>query len=654
MNTNIGYMYDVSIVIVNYNVRDLVDNCISSIYSANNKNHKIEIFFVDNNSIDGSVKYIKEKYPEVKAISNDRNIGFSKANNIALKQASGKYILILNPDTVLEEGTFSKMIDFCEQNKDTGAVTSKLILSNGKLDSACKRSFPTFPVALPRIFGLSKLFPKSKIFGKYNLTYLDENKTYEVDSICGAFMFIPKEILDITGFFDEDYFMYGEDLDLCFKIKKNGFKVYYYPEVTTIHYKGESTRKTHLSYVNNFYGAMRIFIQKNFTGVPRILSLVAQFGIYNRSFFGYIKRILRILLFPLIDAVIIYLSLVASVYIRFNIFPNKGYLLIISIYVLIWLSLLTLFGLYNVKNHFSIKRTFNAIISGFFINSSITYFFNQYAYSREVILTSTVLSLLIMILWRGIVNISVFFKKKNIMLHKIDLLVVGDKELNQDIEEKLVSKYNVLFFNRIASKKTLSELEEIIQINNIKEVIFSGDYFSNQEILSLMWNFREKNLHFKILPTGKELILSKLHSNLEDISLIEIEYNINNKMNIFLKRVFDLSISLILLIVIYPFVFLYSILSRNRSSRNVSKLMLLPKVFIGKYSLVGIPLWLEAKNNEYLGKKGLTGLIQVNQYKGITGEELEIYSLFYAKNQSLMLDIEILLKTVFSIFKNIN
>jgi GT2 family glycosyltransferase len=654
MNTNIGYMYDVSIVIVNYNVRDLVDNCISSIYSANNKNHKIEIFFVDNNSIDGSVKYIKEKYPEVKAISNDRNIGFSKANNIALKQASGKYILILNPDTVLEEGTFSKMIDFCEQNKDTGAVTSKLILSNGKLDSACKRSFPTFPVALPRIFGLSKLFPKSKIFGKYNLTYLDENKTYEVDSICGAFMFIPKEILDITGFFDEDYFMYGEDLDLCFKIKKNGFKVYYYPEVTTIHYKGESTRKTHLSYVNNFYGAMRIFIQKNFTGVPRILSLVAQFGIYNRSFFGYIKRILRILLFPLIDAVIIYLSLVASVYIRFNIFPNKGYLLIISIYVLIWLSLLTLFGLYNVKNHFSIKRTFNAIISGFFINSSITYFFNQYAYSREVILTSTVLSLLIMILWRGIVNISVFFKKKNIMLHKIDLLVVGDKELNQDIEEKLVSKYNVLFFNRIASKKTLSELEEIIQINNIKEVIFSGDYFSNQEILSLMWNFREKNLHFKILPTGKELILSKLHSNLEDISLIEIEYNINNKINIFLKRVFDLSISLILLIVIYPFVFLYSILSRNRSSRNVSKLMLLPKVFIGKYSLVGIPLWLEAKNNEYLGKKGLTGLIQVNQYKGITGEELEIYSLFYAKNQSLMLDIEILLKTVFSIFKNIN
>jgi lipopolysaccharide/colanic/teichoic acid biosynthesis glycosyltransferase len=256
-----------------------------------------------------------------------------------------------------------------------------------------------------------------------------------------------------------------------------------------------------------------------------------------------------------------------------------------------------------------------------------------------------------MILWRGSVNIVMFFKMKNIMLNKIDLLVVGDKELNQDIEEKLVTKYNVLFFNQIASKKTLSKLEEIIQIKNIKEVIFSGDYFSNQEILSLMWKFRQKNLHFKILPTGKELILSKLHSNLDDISLIEIEYNINNKLNIFLKRIFDLSVSAILLIFVYPFVLFYSLITRNRLSKHTTKLMFLPQVFTGKLSLVGMPFWVETKNNEYLGKKGLTGLIQVNQYKGISEEELQNYNLFYAKNQSLMLDIEILLKTVFSIFK---
>lgn len=213
-------MADISVVIVNYNVKDLAENCISSVYKANDGKYDIEIFFVDNNSIDGSAEYISEKFPGINVISNGRNIGFSKANNIALRKAAGKYILILNPDTLLEEGTFEKLIAFTENNQNTGAVTSKLILANGKLDSACRRSFPTPSVAIPRILGLSKLFPSSKIFGKYNLTYLDENKTYEVDAICGAFMFIPKKILDESGLFDEDYFMYGEDLDLCFRIKK--------------------------------------------------------------------------------------------------------------------------------------------------------------------------------------------------------------------------------------------------------------------------------------------------------------------------------------------------------------------------------------------------------------------------------------------------
>jgi len=333
---------DISVVIVNYNVRDLADNCISSVYTANNNEYKIEIFFVDNNSIDGSSDHIEKKYPEVKVIRNSRNIGFSKANNIALRQCKGKYILILNPDTLLEENTFSKLIKFCESHKHTGAVTSRLILGNGKLDSACKRSFPVPSVAIPRILGLSSLFPKSKLFGKYNLTYLDENKTWEVDAICGAFMFIPKAVLDDAGLFDEDYFMYGEDIDLCYRIKKCGYKIFYFPEVTTIHFKGESTRKTNLSYVNNFYGAMIIFVRKNFTGFSRLLSPVLQFGIFWRSLFSYMQRILRIFIFPISDIILLYLSLILSVRFRFGIFPNTDYLFIISVYVLIWILTLAL------------------------------------------------------------------------------------------------------------------------------------------------------------------------------------------------------------------------------------------------------------------------------------------------------------------------
>jgi len=643
---------DISVVIVNYNVRDLTDNCIASIYKANNGKYDIEIFLVDNNSIDGSAVFIKEKYPEVCVIANDSNLGFSKANNLALRKSKGKYILILNPDTVLEEGTFEKMISFCGKDEQTGAVTSKLILANGKLDSACRRSFPTPSVAIPRMLGLSKLFPGSKFFGKYNLTYLDENQTYEVDAICGAFMFIPGHVLDKAGLFDEDYFMYGEDLDLCFRIRKLGYKIFYYPEVTTIHFKGESTKKTNLSYVNNFYGAMNIFVKKNFTGVPRILSLVLQFGIFWRSVFSYVKRFIKYFLFPLIDIILLYSSLILSVRFRFGIFPNKDYMFIISVYVLIWVLLLAIFGLYTRKNFLSIRKTFNALIAGFFINSSITYFFNEYAFSRGVILSSTILSLIFLISVRGGYSAYLFFVSKNILLNKVNLLIVGKQKLNQNAEDKLNAKYNILHFEEIAKKGNITELEEIIQINKINEVVFAGDYFANQDILNLMWNFRNRNVSFKIIPTGKELILSKLNMrSFDEINLVEIEYNINNKLNIFLKRAFDLVLSFLLLISVYPVLILFVKVFNKKLSKHFSKLLLLPEVFKGKLSFVGYPVWFEAQKIQS-GKKGLTGLIQLNMNDRISDEEIDNLNLYYAKNQSLVLDVEILLKSFFSFFKN--
>lgn len=643
---------DISVIIVNYNVKDLLDNCISSIYKAAGEKYKVEVFVVDNNSIDKSVELIYKKYPRAIVIENEKNIGFSKANNLALRQAAGKYILILNPDTVLEESTFDKMISFVNGNPGTGAVTSKLILTNGKLDSACRRSFPVPSVAIPRMLGLSKLFPKSKAFGKYNLTYLDDNKTYEVDAICGAFMFIPKIILDKVGYFDEDYFMYGEDLDLCYRIKKAGYKIFYYPEVTTIHFKGESTKKTHLSYVNNFYGAMRIFVKKNFTGYSRILSGILQLGIFYRSGLSYFTRILSFVLYPVVDAGLLFAAAIVSVKLRFNVFPNTQYFFIISIYVIIWLFLLTIQGIYSRKNVFSFKKTFYAIIIGFFVNSSITYFFKEYAFSREVILNSTIISIAALLSWRSIGRAVEFFKSKNILLSKINLLIVSDARLKSDVEDNLISKYNVLYYSDLMMKGTIDELQEIIQIKNINEVIFSGTKFSNLEILNLMWSFRNRNVRFKIIPSDKELILSKINLNaLDNLALIEIEYNINNKLNIFLKRIFDFFISGVLLLTVFPVLLVMKHIFKIRLSKYISKLLLLPKVFTGEYSFVGNPVWMSYETKDYIGKKGLTGLVQLNYYDNISGEELMSYNLFYAKNQSLMLDIEILLKTFFSFVK---
>ena len=644
---------DISVVIVNYNVRDLLDNCISSIYKSAAGKFTIEVIVVDNNSIDGSADHIRSKYPDVKIIENEQNIGFSKANNLALRNVTGKYTLILNPDTILEENTFEKMYEFCRLHPDAGAVTSKLILANGKLDSACRRSFPTPGVAIPRILGLSKLFPKSKALARYNLTYLDENETYEVDAICGAFMFMPTNVIKDVNYFDEDYFMYGEDLDLCFQIKKIGYKIYYYPEVTTIHFKGESTRKTHLSYVNNFYGAMSIFVRKNLTGFSRLLSPLLQAGIYFRSAASYTKRLLKFFFLPLFDAVLLFGSYLLAVHIRFNIFPNRDYLFIIAVYIFVWLTLLGIFGSYTRKNYLSLPRAFNAIIVGFFVNSSITYFFKEYAFSRGVILLSTVLAVTSLLSWRAIYAMILFFKEKNILLNKINLLIVGKGELSQNNEDKLNAKYNIFRVDGRAKRKSVSDLEEAIQINNVHEVVFTDDSFSNQEVLDLMWKFRNKNVRFRIIPSGKELILSKLNtSSLDEINLIEIEYNINNKMNIFFKRILDIFISLILIPTAYPAVMLYSRLNGKTLSRPFSKLLLLPEVLTGKYSLVGYPVWLDKGNNLFVGKKGLTGLIQLNYYKGMPEEEMQNLNFFYAKNQTFALDMEILLKTFFLMLKH--
>jgi O-antigen biosynthesis protein len=640
-------MFDISIVIVNYNVRDHVDACLASIYKSNNDKYKIEIFIVDNNSIDGSSAFIRNKYPSVNYIDNDNNFGFSRANNIALKKAQGKYILILNPDTILEEETFDKLINFCKEHKDVGAISSKLIQANGKLDLACKRSFPSLSVALPRILGLSKLFPTSKKFGRYNLTYLDENKTYEVDAICGAFMFIPKYVLDKVGLFDEDYFMYGEDLDLCFRIKKNGYKIFYYPEVKTVHLKGESTKKSGLAYVNNFYGAMSIFARKNLSGGSLLLTSLFRLGVFYWSFFSYLKRVFKVLKFPILDIILLYASFVISIKSRFNILPNAGYLFIITVYICIWILIFNFFKIYSKRNSIPLAKTFNAIIAGFFINSSITYFLKQFAYSREVILFSTILSLIFLLSYRSVINLYRFMIAKNILLRKINLLIVGDKELNQGVEERFLAKYNVVYFDKITDKKDINILSEIIKLKSINEVVFFGDYFSNHQILKVMWDFSGKNVIFKIVPKGNELILSKLHSNINDLSLVEIEYNIKNKMNIFLKRVFDLVLSFLSIITVYPFVVLFYKIKKDNISKSTSKLLLLPKVFSGKYSFVGIPIWYETKGKEYLGKMGLTGIIQLNHFEGINDEEMMNHNIFYAKNQNLLMDIEILLKTMF-------
>lgn len=292
---------DLSIIIVNYETYELTKQTIESVIS---KEHPFtyDIYLVDNASEDDSVEKLKKYFEQesengtIKFIVNDENRGFAHANNMALEKTSSKYVLLLNSDTVVVDNCLEASFNYMESHDDTGALGCKIVLPDNTLDKACRRSFPSFNVSFYRLTGLSKIFPKSKRFGRYNLTYLDEDETYEVECLVGAFMLIRSKTMDEVGLLDETFFMYGEDIDLCYRIKARNWKIIYFSPAKIIHYKGSSKSKKHsrkLTY--EFYRAMYIFYNKHYKdGYPWITTAATYLGIWGiyslKMFANFIRR----------------------------------------------------------------------------------------------------------------------------------------------------------------------------------------------------------------------------------------------------------------------------------------------------------------------------------------------------------------------------
>lgn len=292
---------DLSVIVVSYNVRYFLEQCLHSVFRAS-EGIACEIFVVDNNSGDGSAAMVKTLFPEVKLITNDKNPGFSSANNQALGTASGRYILLLNPDTIIEEDTFTGCIRFMEEHRDAGAVGVRMINGRGRLLPESKRALPTPSTAFFKMTGLAKLFPRSAIFNRYYMGYLDDQKTTRADIISGAFMFLKREAVEKTGLLDERFFMYGEDVDYSYRTQKAGFNNYYFPGVRIIHFKGESTKKEHLNPVLHFYRAMAIFVKKHFSGGRhKILVFLINMAIFFSAGLSMLKKILRLAIALLFD-----------------------------------------------------------------------------------------------------------------------------------------------------------------------------------------------------------------------------------------------------------------------------------------------------------------------------------------------------------------
>jgi GT2 family glycosyltransferase len=255
---------DLSIVIVNYNTCGLLRDCVRSVYASEGQ-LDYEVIVVDNYSPDNSVQMVQQEFPLAKLIASPINGGYAYANNLGLQQGRGDYLLLLNPDTVLPPTALRDMLRFMIEHPQAGVAGPKLVLANGSLDLACRRSFPTLDVAFFRLVGLSKRYPQSPRFNRYNMGYLDPDELTEVDSVVGAFMLIRRQALEQAGLLDERFFAYGEDIDLCYRIKvDHGWKVYYNPAVVVTHYKSQATRKRALKMNVEFYRAMWLFHQKHY------------------------------------------------------------------------------------------------------------------------------------------------------------------------------------------------------------------------------------------------------------------------------------------------------------------------------------------------------------------------------------------------------
>jgi GT2 family glycosyltransferase len=525
---------ELSIIIVSYNVKFFLEQCLLSVRKAT-ENINCEIFVVDNNSVDGSCSMIAREFPEVKLIMNHDNKGFSAANNQALKLAAGRYILLLNPDTLVEEDTFIKCIRFMDEHPDAGATGVKLINGKGKILPESKRALPTPKTAFFKIFGFASIFPRSKVFNKYYLGHLDYLNTTKAEVLTGAFMFLRREAVLKTGFLDETFFMYGEDIDYSYRLLKAGYNNYYYPETKIVHYKGESTKKENLNVLINFYNAMIIFVRKHFSnGNLKAFIFPVQVAIFLRAGLSLFKRLIKRIFLPLSDGIIIYFlyRLVISFWEihKFGTsykYPDIFTEIIVPGYTLIILFSIGLFSGYKIPS--KIDSTVKGISMGTVIILIVYAMLPlDLRFSRAIIIFGGLLSVLVVLLWRLLISLTGMELAENPFAKSKRTIVISNPEEYERVEE-LMSSSGIS--KRIAGRVSISrddmseevlgnidQIREVIRINRIREVIFTTGEMTASQIIDLMHLLSDLNITLKIASaSGKYILGSKYVNSQEDI-----------------------------------------------------------------------------------------------------------------------------------------
>ena len=689
-------MKTLSIIIVNYNVRDFLMHALESIQRAVVKIPH-EIFIVDNASVDGSVEMVKNRFPDVNLIENQINKGFAAANNQAMKASSGEFIVLINPDTVVQEDTFSRLIEFMKKNPDAGAATCKILNPDGSFSVDSRHSIPTPMTAFWKQIGLNRLFPKSKIFARYNLTYLDENEIYPVDAISGSFMFIRRDTFEKVGYLDEDYFMYCEDVDYCYRITRSGWKVYYAPVSDIIHYKGESTKKNNLDYVLNFNKSLYLFYKKHFhQKYFFIFSWFILLGIFLRGVFIYTKNFLITHFSYILDLLLINVVIITTFIIRYKLKSDFNFTDFFNQYIIINILATAIFSgvafsldLYR-KYKFSLIQIFKTTFTTFFILSALTFFLKQFAFSRLVVVISAFFSTLLMFGWRLFIRRN--WRGAQVLLGQNILqqrtLLVGTDEKTANLVEKINnyvrSGLNLIGLISLSSDEvgtkingvpvvtTLDKMKDYIGLEKINQIIFSTHSISYEKIIKTMSQIGNSGVDYKIVPQNLEVIIGKSSvERLTDYQLVDIDYAIGKAYNRVIKRLFDLIFSIIILIPtliiwLVPLVVKWIRKSKIQiwgekgetkyiiqNDKNpfhgfLNKLFLVFYIFSGRISFVGAPLrQISEQQPHYFYKPGIYGLHQLNRHQIENVAQEERFELFYLKNQDIWLDMEIILKSIF-------
>lgn len=640
-----------SVIIVNYNVRYFLEQALLSVQKAA-KNIPTEIFVVDNNSVDDSVQMVVEKFPDVHLIANKDNPGFSKANNQAIRRAKGEYILLLNPDTLVEEDTFEKCIAFMDNTPKAGALGVKMIDGSGNFLPESKRGLPTPMTAFYKTFGFSRVFPKSPIFNRYHLGFLDENKTHEVAVLAGAFMLLRKTVLDKIGLLDETFFMYGEDIDLSYRVTLAGYQNYYFADTTIIHYKGESTKKSSLNYVKVFYKAMIIFAKKHFQEEKAtVFVAILQFAIYFRAFLTIISNFFKKIYLPLLDAFLIFIGMywlkdfwATSYFDDPNYYKPSFLYFNVPLYISGWLGSVYFNGGYDDSGN--IRKLAKGLIFGSILLAAIYGFLPlEYRTSRMLLLLGSVWAIISTFLLRTVLH---FIKHQNLKVGQQpikNLVIIGEQtEAARTLE--LVKQANMTqnFIGFVSPesppRKTflshLNNLQEVVHIYKIDEIIFCSKDVSAQAIMSWMTKLGNK-ISYKIVPPKTMSIIGSNSKNTPgELYTVDIRYKISDTVQRRSKRLLDILVAIFLLISFPITVFFVK--------NKLSFLKNIISVFVGQKTWVGYSN--SQKNNNELPfiKSGVLHPFIAFADKNLDETTVQRLNFFYARDYDWTKDLELILQ----------